>query len=377
MSDMQERRARLALIRSENVGPVTFHDLLKYYGSAKAAYDALPDLAQRGGRKRPIKRASKRDVDTEWARIEKLGATLTFFDEPDFPSLLAQAEPTPPLIITKGDLSLLSRNCVAMVGARNASVAGRRMAAELAAGLGKNNITVVSGLARGIDTACHQASLDTGTCAVIAGGIDNYYPPENQALQDAIIERGVLVSEMPPGTKPQGRHFPRRNRLISGIAAGVVVVEAALRSGSLITARYALEQNRDVMAVPGSPLDPRAKGNNDLLRQGAVFIETVDDILAALPTLNALKEQHLTQHFREEPSVTNHNTDPTNAERTAILQCLGPVPIHRDEIVQHTGLPLSIISIVLIELELSGHLYREAGGGIALIPTPANHQTEM
>lgn len=376
MSDMQERRARLALIRSENVGPVTFHDLLKYYGSAKAAYDALPDLAQRGGGKRPIKRASKRDVDVEWSNIEKLGATLTFFDEPNFPPLLAQAEPTPPLIITKGDLSLLSRNCVAMVGARNASVAGRRMASDLAMGLGKNNITVVSGLARGIDTACHQASLDTGTCAVIAGGIDNYYPPENQALQDAIIERGVLVSEMPPGTKPQGRHFPKRNRLISGIAAGVVVVEAALRSGSLITARYALEQNRDVMAVPGSPLDPRAKGNNDLLRQGAVFIETVEDILAALPTLNALKEQHLTQHFREEPSVTNHTTDPTQAERTAILQCLGPVPIHRDEIVQHTGLPLSIISIVLIELELSGQLYREAGGGIALIPAPAN-QTEM
>jgi DNA processing protein len=268
-----ERLAWLRLIRSENIGPVNFRRLLARFGTAEAAIAALPDLVRRGGRSRPIKLYPREAAESELSALETLGGRLIAVIEPDYPPALAALEDAPPVISALGDLGLLQRKSVAVVGARNASANGRRLARDLAAGLGTAGFVVTSGMARGIDAAAHVGALETGTVAVVAGGLDVVYPPENEALYGEILARGLLVSEMPPATVPQAGHFPRRNRLISGMSLGVLVVEAARRSGSLITARYALEQGREVLAVPGSPLDPRARGCNDLLRQGAVLVE--------------------------------------------------------------------------------------------------------
>jgi DNA processing protein len=271
---------RLRLIRSENVGPVTFRDLLEQFGSATDALAALPDLARRGGRKRAIKIATAAKAKQEMSDAHNLGAHLLFVGEPEYPPLLAQSDPPPPVISAIGAHHLLAQPCLAIVGSRSASAAGLRMAADLSRDLGEAGFVISSGLARGIDAAAHRSTLTTGTIAVVAGGIDIIYPEENRGLYEEIREQGVLVSEMPPGTRPQGRHFPRRNRIIAGLARGVIVVEAALRSGSLITARFALEQNREVMVVPGSPLDPRARGGNRLIKQGAALVENVEDVIA-------------------------------------------------------------------------------------------------
>ncbi len=361
----QERLDRLRLIRSENVGPVTFRDLLDQFGSAGEALAALPELAKRGGRSRTIKIATASQAKQEWSEALKLGAQLLFAGEPGFPTLLSQSDPPPPVMYAIGALHLLDQPSLAMVGSRSASAAGLRMASDLARDLGEAGFTIVSGLARGIDAAAHKASLTTGTCAVIAGGIDIVYPEENRDLYDQISKQGVLVSEMPPGTRPQGRHFPRRNRIIAGLSQGVIVVEAALRSGSLITARFALEQNREVMVVPGSPLDPRAKGGNRLIKQGAALVESAEDVLnwmdQAPPPLFSEGDE---MPYANPPSPP---AEPTQSERATLLSLLGPTPVEQDELIRLSGLPTRTVIALLLEIDLAGRLVRDNGQRVSLL----------
>jgi DNA processing protein len=274
-----ERLDWLRLIRTENVGPVTFYQLLSRFGSAGAALEALPGLATRGGRHVPLAPYPKSFAERELAVAEKAGIALIAWGEPDYPEALAAVDDAPPLIALRGRRELLRRRAIAIVGARNASANGRRLARDIAGDLGQHGLAVASGLARGIDAAAHLGALPSGTVAVVAGGVDIVYPEENRELYEAIAENGAIIAEPPLRTVPQARHFPRRNRLISGLALGVVVVEAAARSGSLITARYALDQGRDIFAVPGSPLDPRCRGTNDLIRRGAHLTESAEDVL--------------------------------------------------------------------------------------------------
>ncbi len=353
----------LRLIRAENVGPVTFHQLLRRFGSAAAALEALPALARRGGLARPPEILDRAAARRELGEAQRLGARLVAAGEPDYPRALAALDDAPPLLCLKGRRDLLSRPAVGIVGARNASAAGIRIAREMAAELGRAGLLVVSGLARGIDGAAHQGALPTGTAAVIAGGIDVVFPPEHAALQAEIGESGVLVAEMPPGTRPLARHFPRRNRLISGISLGVVVVEAALKSGSLITARFAADQGREVMAVPGSPLDPRARGCNDLIRNGAPLVETAEDVLAALRTLSGALEAPCPVWLDGPPEP------PGDGElarlRPLIAERLSPVAVEIDELVRQTGASAAAVLAVLLELELAGRLIRLPGGRVA------------
>lgn len=291
-----EKLARLRLIRSENVGPVTFRQLIARYGSAEEAVDMLPELARRGGRKRPIKVCSRAAAEREMADARKKAMTLLVWGDPAYPLPLAQIEDAPAILFQKGHAHLLEQPMVAMVGARNASSVGRKLAGTIARDLGAAGYVVVSGLARGIDGAAHAAAVPTGTVAVLAGGADVVYPRENETLYDQVVAEGAVMAEMPPGTVPQARHFPRRNRIISGLSLGVLVVEANPRSGSLITARYALDQGREVFAVPGSPLDPRARGANSLLKQGGVLVESAADII---DVLDAQKDRRIEETGRD------------------------------------------------------------------------------
>lgn len=363
----EERLARLRLARSENIGPVTFRDLLEHFGSAETALDALPDLATRGGRKRAIRVASAADAEREMAALEKLGATLLVLGDADYPPPLALTDPPPPVIAVKGNLSLLTRDTIAMVGSRNASAAGRRIAGDIAKGLSERGYVVASGLARGIDTAAHQASLTGGTIAVVAGGLDIFYPPENEKLQRSIGEEGLLMGEMPPGTSPQARHFPRRNRLISGLSLATVVVEAALRSGSLITARYALEQNRDVCAVPGSPLDPRAHGANRLIKQGATLVETAEDVVDSLGALHQAHRRLAEPQQAAFPQPVP-GAEPDDTVRRRVLEALGPTPTPLGDLLNEAAADPGAVRAVLIELELAGRLQRDPGDRLSLIP---------
>ncbi len=362
-----ERLAWLRLIRSENVGPITFRGLIARFGDAVEALEALPELARRGGRARRIRIASDEEAERELEALAAAGGRYLALAEPGYPPALAALDDAPPLIAVKGEAALLNRKAVAMVGARNASANGRRLARDLARELGAAGYLVVSGLARGIDAAAHQGALESGTAAVVAGGIDVAYPPENEALQAEIAERGVLVSEMPPGLSPQARHFPRRNRLVSGLSLGVLVVEAARRSGSLITARMALEQGREVFAVPGSPLDPRARGCNHLLRQNATLVESADDVLEVLEGM--IRPPDLP------PAVSGFETPagPAAAEtggaeaRDQIAELLGPVPVAVDELVRQCHLSPALVATVLLELELAGRAERHPGNRFAMI----------
>ncbi|MFT3808442.1 MAG: DNA-processing protein DprA [Micropepsaceae bacterium] len=356
------RLAWLRLARSEGIGPVTFARLIETYGQPERALAAVPDLAKRGGRRTPLKLASADDAARELEAAGKIGARLLIWTDPDFPPLLRAVDPAPPLIYTLGDPALLARRAVAIVGARNASAGGRKLAEDIAAGLGAAGLLVVSGLARGIDTAAHIGAVATGTAAVLAGGVDNIYPPENARLHARIAAEGVVVSEMPPGTTPQTQHFPRRNRIISGLALGAVVVEAAIGSGSLITARYALEQNREVFAVPGSPIDARARGCNDLIRQGATLTESAEDVLSALQVQRrfALREDVA------QPIAPPAETD-IDAARPTVLELLGPTPVPLDDIIRRAGLPVPTVLAILLELELGGRLHRSAGQTVALL----------
>jgi DNA processing protein len=353
---------RLRLIRTPGIGPIAYRQLLMRFGGAAAALAAIPDLASRGGGKPPAIFA-KDKAEREAAEVEKLGARYLILGQGLYPRALAELENAPPLLTVKGDLALLDRPMIAIVGARNASAAACRFARGLAHDLGQEDVTVVSGLARGIDSAAHDGSLESGTVAVIAGGIDISYPPENEARQKDIAERGLLIAEMPPGTEPRARHFPYRNRIIAGVSAGTVVVEAAPRSGSLITARLAGEAGREVMAVPGSPLDPRAQGCNQLIRDGATLIQSAADVLEALRPIGGGVASQRSPFEHQAP------VDPVEADedtRTRIEELLGPSPVPVDEIVRLSEVPAGAVQLILLELELGGRLERHAGGKVSL-----------
>ena len=361
MAPPADQVARLRLIRSENIGPITYFQLLARFGSAQAAIDAIPNLAARGGGRAP-KLAAKADVEREIEAVSAFGARYLFLGEGAYPALLAELETAPPALIAKGDMALLDRPVIAIVGARNASAAACRYARQLAYDLGQSGAVIVSGLARGIDSAAHDGSADTGTIAVIAGGIDVVYPPENEARQQAIAERGLLSAEQPPGTEPRARHFPYRNRIIAGLGQGTVVVEAAPKSGSLITARLAAEFGREVMAVPGSPLDPRAQGCNQLIREGATLVQNAEDVLEAVSPMSV---RPLRQSERDY-SAQGPGGDADEAARRMVADLLGPTPVQVDELIRQTELPAAMVHTVLLELELAGRLERHAGGRVSL-----------
>jgi DNA processing protein len=364
-----ERLAWLRLIRSDNVGPATFYHLLRHFGSVEAAIDGLPGLARQGGR-RDIRLCTSDEAAAELDRTLSTGARLLAAIEPDYPTPLAAVEDAPPILAVLGDTSLFERPTVAIVGARNASTNGKRFAEQLAADLGEAGFVIASGLARGVDGAAHTGALGTGTIAALAGGVDHCYPPEHERLYDEIVQQGALISEQPAGLQPQGRHFPRRNRLISGLSLGVVVVEAALRSGSLITARMALEQGREVFAIPGSPLDPRCRGTNNLLRQGAALTESAADVLAALDGAAGRQGQGFSEHFGDlfEPRSPAERPAPDleNARRT-ITENLSPSPTMVDELIRDSQMSPASVATVLLELELAGRLERLPGNRVALL----------
>lgn len=362
MSAIADQIARLRLIRSDNVGPITYFQLLARFGSADAALAAIPDLAARGGGRAP-QLADRAQVEREMEAVERLGARYLFLGSPGYPPLLAELDTAPPALVVKGHDHLLGKPAVAMVGARNASAAACRFARILAQGLGEAGAVVVSGLARGIDSAAHDGALASGTIAVIAGGIDIVYPPENEERQRAVAEQGLLIAEQPPGTEPRARHFPYRNRIIAGLAQGTVVVEAAPKSGSLITARYAAEFGREVMAVPGSPLDPRAQGCNQLIREGATLVQTAADVVEAIRPLHLDQLEQPRCDFGAQPVAA----DAEEQDRRTVTDLLGPVPVPVDELVRQSGRAPAVVQTILLELELAGRLERHAGGRVSLV----------
>ena len=362
-----DRIDRIRLFRSENVGPITFRHLLQRYGSAAKALEALPELAARAGRSRGLRVTSKAEAEREMQAITRLGGTVLFEGEAGFPAPLSAVVDAPPLLLVLGHPHLLTRPCVGVVGARNASTNGRRLAGDLAQGLAAAGYVVVSGLARGIDGAAHAGALDGGTVAVVAGEPDVVYPAEHEALHAQIAARGAIVAELPPGPVPQARHFPRRNRIIAGLSLGIVVVEAALKSGSLITARLAAEQGREVMAVPGSPLDPRARGCNDLIRQGAALIETAADALAVLDKARSPELFERRGGAGPLPPLPDFVPRETARANDRLLEALGHAPIPLDDVVRETGLPDAQVVAGLMELELAGRVERHPGGQIDLL----------
>jgi DNA processing protein len=343
-----EKRHWLRLARAEAVGATTFWRLIERYGSAGRAVDALPNLARRAGRVQALAIPSPAEVEAEMAAGEAQGAQLIVACEPRFPEALRAIDPAPPLLWALGDPELLQRRSVAVVGARVASAAGCRFARGLAGELGGEGLAVVSGLARGVDAAAHEGALATGTVAVLGGGIGDVYPPEHAALYAQIADRGCIVSESAPGRKAQARDFPRRNRLISGLSLAVVVVEAELRSGSLITARLAAEQGREVLAVPGSPLDPRSRGCNDLLRQGAAVCEGAEDVLRAIEQIRGFAAPPVRYDGAEA------SPEPSDALREALFALLSPAPVSIDELTRLTAAPAGQVSAALVELALAG-----------------------
>lgn len=364
MSD-REKIAALRLIRTENVGPVTYNRLIDRFGTAEKALAALPDLAARGGKSQPLKPFPAAEAEREIEKIRKHGAQLIVRGDAGYPALLAEVEDAPPVITVFGHANLLSKPSLGVVGARNASLTGRRIAESFSQRVSAAGYVIVSGLARGIDSAAHQASLDGGTVAVVAGGIDVVYPPENKKLYDMISERGAIVAESPFGTEPIARHFPRRNRIISGLSLGVLVVEAAEKSGSLITARMALEQNREVFAVPGSPMDPRAGGTNSLLKDGAHMAASADDILQVLGGLRLRPLRDAGNRWDGPPPAAATDIDDTL--RARILENLSPVPVPVDALIRALDAAPGSVLTVLLELELAGRLERHPGNNVSLV----------
>ena len=356
----QDRFDRLRLIRSPRIGPVTFRQLIARFGTASEALRAVPELAARGGGKGSV--ADAAGVEQEIARSRAVGGRYLLMGDADYPILLDQMEGSPPALIVRGDVTLTTRQCVAMVGARNASAAACRFARTLAQDLGQRGAVTVSGLARGIDTAAHQGSIATGTIGVIACGIDVVFPPENATLQEQLANEGLLVTEHPPGTQPLARHFPARNRIIAGLSAGTVVVEAAPRSGSLITARLAAEAGREVMAVPGSPLDPRAQGCNQLIREGATLVQDGADVMEAIGGIDVRMVRQGSLNFAGEPV----SADVAAGDRAEVTGLLGHAPVPVDEVIRLSGLSPAIVQTVLLELELAARLERHAGGKVSL-----------
>jgi DNA processing protein len=357
----QQRIDWIRLSQSENVGPQTFRSLITRFGGASAALAALPELSRSGGLKRPLRLLPSTEAEALLERAETLGASFVVAGEAGYPPLLHQIDGAPPLLCVMGDAALAALDSVAIVGARNASAGGMRLARQLAAELSEAGFLVTSGLARGIDKAAHEACPDARTAAVVAGGIDVIYPPEHGDLQHAIARAGLLISEMMPGTVPTAQHFPRRNRIISGMCRAVIVVEAALRSGSLITARMAGEQGRDVYAVPGSPLDPRAEGTNRLIRDGATIVTSTRELIDALRS-DASK---VWMNFLD-PSPEAERADIGPQDRDRVLSLLSPTPVDVDDIVRESGLSPAATAAILLELELAGRINRAARQQVSL-----------
>lgn len=356
----EEKLARLRLIRSRGIGPLTYGQLLSRSGSALSAIEVLPQLAKKAGRRR-IELMGASAASQELDAAKKLGASILTLGEPGYPDALVAIADPPPLLTIIGNSALLSKECIGIVGTRNASAAGRRMARDLAHDLGSEGFVIASGMARGIDGAAHEAALERGTIAVLAGGADSIYPPEHEMLYSRIAEKGAIVSEQPLGMTARAKDFPKRNRIVSGLSRGVVVVEAAERSGTLITARMASEQGREVFAVPGSPLDPRSGGTNDLLRRGATLIRDAQDVIDELA-------QPMRSGLFEPPAnpYTEESFEPDPSLRDVVLGLLSFTPTHRDRIITEAGAPAGQVAAVLLDLVLEGLAAEEAGGAYVL-----------
>ncbi|MGW9328757.1 DNA-processing protein DprA [Bosea sp. NPDC055594] len=393
--DDRQRLEWLRLIRSESIGPRTFRALLNRFGGAAAALDALPELARQAGK--TLKICPLVEAEREFEMLLRRGARLIALGEASYPLPLQAIDSAPPLLAVEGDPAVLSRPCIAMVGSRNASAAGLKLTAVLAREFGEAGFVIVSGLARGIDTAAHEASLENGTVAVLAGGLDEIYPPQNLPLLRRLCERGAAISEMPIGWAPRGRDFPRRNRLVSGLALGTVVVEAARKSGSLITARFANEQGRQVFAVPGSPLDPRAEGGNHLIREGAILCAEAAHVIEVLAPMLQRRDSFaappmLAREEGEGPAdsqvlwdeldlpdiaaapelalamIPEASTLPAAEacdRKARLLTLIGAAPIGLDDLVRASGAPAREVSQAVFELELDGVVQRHAGGALS------------
>lgn len=360
-----ERLSWLRLARTEGIGPINFHKLVRRYGTASKAIEALPHLMTKAGANRGLSVYPVDVAEREIDATRQAGATLVAFGEADYPAALMQAESAPPVLCMSGNFSMAQRKSVGIVGARTASANGRKMARILAHTIAEAGFLVTSGLARGIDTAAHEAASPARTAAVIAGGIDHIYPPENAALQHAIAREGLLISEMPIGTAPRAEHFPRRNRIISGMSAAVVIVEAALRSGSLITARFANEQGREVFAVPGSPLDPRCEGTNKLIRDGANILTSANDVLDFLASETSPLHDRL---FERDPEpLLPPDEDADDATRREIIGLLSANAVDIDDLIREAQCSPEAAMAVLLELEIAGRISRSAGGLVALV----------
>lgn len=363
----RQRLNWLRLIRTENVGPVSFRALINRCGSAEAALDMLPEIALRGGAARPARIPTLAEAEAEMERADRHDARFAAIGEPEYPQMLRTMDAPPPLLAVKGNTAMFALPAVAIVGARNASIAGKQMASMVAGEIGREGYAIISGLARGIDATAHLASLDTGTIAVLAGGLDRPYPPENIGLCEEIAARGALISEMPFGWEPRAKDFPRRNRLVAALCLGLVVVEAAKRSGSLISARLANEMGRLVFAVPGSPLDPRAEGSNQLLKDGALMVTEAADVLDALAPLTASARPVPVAPLAEHSDSDAALSFPADSERERLIEALGPTPTQVDDVIRHTGLHPAQVFSILLELDLAGRLERHVGGSVSLV----------
>jgi DNA processing protein len=368
---LEERLACLRLIRSENVGPVTFRELINRFGGAQDALAALPELSRHAGSGRTIRLYSREEAEAELEAAERAGAASLFTIEPDYPALLARIEAPPPMLYIKGRRELLNLPAIAIVGSRQCSAAGVQLARRFADALAEAGFVIVSGLARGIDRVAHETALGRGTVAVVAGGIDWVYPPEHAELQGQIAQEGCLVTTRPPGLKPREKDFPRRNRIIAGLVYGVLVVEAATRSGTLITARYANELGREVFALPGHPLDPRAEGTNRLIKQGATLVTTPEEVIEVLRPILGFEERR--NRFPADEPDDIAIDEPLPLPRTAsedcvdaVLSALGPAPVAIDAVARATGLSVQDVQIALLELDLSGRLERQGHSLVAL-----------
>lgn len=364
--DEAEKIAWLRLIRTENVGPITFYNLIDSFKSAQKAIEALPTLSRKGGRLKDLKVHDAGAAIAEMEALEKIGGRMIFAADPFYPLALAAIDDAPPVLSVVGNPKLLNLPAIGMVGARNASLNGRKFAEKLARELGQSGQMVASGLARGIDTSAHEGSLATGTIAVVAGGIDVIYPPENKALYNRIRDEGCIVAESPLSMEPLARHFPKRNRIISGLSSGIVVVEATLKSGSLITARMAAEQGRDVYAIPGHPFDPRAAGPNKLLQDGATLVLGADDILSNIAQFSGTRPT-LQEPSQEAWAPAELPENEAEDIRDVILQNISTLPVTVDELVRNCHLTIPAVQMILLELELAGRIQRLPGGRIALI----------
>ena len=363
-----EKISWLRLFRTENVGPITFYRLVELYNTPEKALEALPELAKRGGRKKPLIAPSEADVMHEYEALKKMGGDIITAACASYPLALASTDDAPPVLSYFGDITLAQKNCIGMVGSRNASINGRKFTEKLSKDLGQRKIIIASGLARGIDTAAHKGSLETGTIAVVAGGIDVIYPEENAGLYEQIKEQGLILAESPLHQKPFAQSFPKRNRIVSGLSTGVVVVEANMRSGSLITARLAGEQGRDVYAVPGHPMDPRAAGTNHLIREGATLVRSSEDIVENLLDFsgNAMREPDYNNVTPFDPPVDIVSETPENAA-DLILENLSFTPLGVDELIRSCHLSVGIVQTILLELELAGRVKRLPGNRVQLL----------